>query len=261
MFKILPTCLQPAPALYRAVRFRFVFSFLFPLSAFPAHLFILSGQSNMARLDSARSFTPAVEAAFGAENVVVIKDAQGGQPIRRWLVPEIGDRSSEMGDLYKRLMGKVLPVVGEREFQTVTFVWMQGERDAGEGNADRYGDDLLWLVRQLEADLDRDDLYVVIGRLSDFDLENEYYRHWTRIRQIQENLAEARLNWTWVDTDPYNGPHDGLHHTAKGYDALGWAFAEAAVDLAGGGERGAGSKKPGARGAEFGAEDVFEGTE
>ena len=39
------------------------------------HLFILSGQSNMANLAPNVSFTPAVEAAFGKDNVIVVKDA------------------------------------------------------------------------------------------------------------------------------------------------------------------------------------------
>ncbi len=30
------------------------------------------------------AFTPAVVAAFGAENVIVVQDALGGQPIQRW---------------------------------------------------------------------------------------------------------------------------------------------------------------------------------
>jgi len=42
------------------------------------HLFILSGQSNMAGLNPAISFTPAVHEAFGPENCIVIKDAQAG---------------------------------------------------------------------------------------------------------------------------------------------------------------------------------------
>jgi len=49
-----------------------------------AHLFILSGQSNMAGLQPAESFTPAVEKTFGKEKVIVVKSGQGGQPIRRW---------------------------------------------------------------------------------------------------------------------------------------------------------------------------------
>ena len=48
------------------------------------HLFILSGQSNMAGLKPEESFIPAVEKEFGRDNVIVGKDAHGGQPIRRW---------------------------------------------------------------------------------------------------------------------------------------------------------------------------------
>ena len=48
------------------------------------HLFVLSGQSNMVRLNPNVSFTPAVKAAFGKDNAIVVKDAVGAQPIRRW---------------------------------------------------------------------------------------------------------------------------------------------------------------------------------
>lgn len=48
------------------------------------HLFMLSGQSNMAGLRPEKSFTPAIEDEFGEENVFIVKDAPGGQPIRRW---------------------------------------------------------------------------------------------------------------------------------------------------------------------------------
>lgn len=46
------------------------------------HLFILSGQSNMHRLDSTLSFAPAVEEAFGKDNVTVVKSARSGAAIR-----------------------------------------------------------------------------------------------------------------------------------------------------------------------------------
>jgi hypothetical protein len=50
----------------------------------PTHLFILSGQSNMARLDPAISFIPAVEKEFGKENVTVIHNAESGAAIENW---------------------------------------------------------------------------------------------------------------------------------------------------------------------------------
>jgi hypothetical protein len=70
-------------------------------------LFILSGQSNMAGLDPQVSFTPAVTEAFAADEVIVVKSAQGGQPIRRWYkkwaLPEgatdVATRSIKNGDL------------------------------------------------------------------------------------------------------------------------------------------------------------------
>ena len=74
------------------------------------HLFILSGQSNMAGLKPEASFTPAVTKAFEGKNVLVVKDAIGGQPIRRWYKkwkPEGGTVPEGNGDLYDRLMKKV----------------------------------------------------------------------------------------------------------------------------------------------------------
>lgn len=47
------------------------------------HLLILSGQSNMAGLDPAVSFTPTVRKALAGDEVIIVKHARGGQPIRR----------------------------------------------------------------------------------------------------------------------------------------------------------------------------------
>ncbi|QDV82436.1 sialate O-acetylesterase [Planctomycetes bacterium TBK1r] len=48
------------------------------------HLFILSGQSNMQGHRPEEAFTPAVKEALGEDNVIVVQDALGGQPIQRW---------------------------------------------------------------------------------------------------------------------------------------------------------------------------------
>jgi len=70
----------------KSISYLFILSFLaLACGQDPStHLFILSGQSNMEQLNPEDSFIPAVQAEFGAENVVVVKDAWGGQPIRRW---------------------------------------------------------------------------------------------------------------------------------------------------------------------------------
>ena len=206
------------------------------------HLFILSGQSNMAGLDPKLSFTPAVEAAFGKDNVVVVKSAQGGQPIRRWhkdWKPSGGPQPQNNGDLYKKLMEAVLRAIKDKEITSVTFVWMQGERDAKERHGDVYAKSLNGLITQLEEDLDRDDVNFVIGRLSDFDMENKRYPDWTKVRDVQVAVAEASPRGAWVDTDDLNdkpakggeGTRDDLHYTKEGYRILGERFAEAAIGL------------------------------
>ena len=48
------------------------------------HLFILSGQSNMAGLKPAISFTPTVKKLLARDECIVVKSAKGGEPIRRW---------------------------------------------------------------------------------------------------------------------------------------------------------------------------------
>ena len=206
------------------------------------HLFILSGQSNMQGLRPEESFTPAVETAFGKENVIVVIDALGGQPIRRWYKqwkPAQGENPAETGDLYDKLMGKVNAATQGQEIKTVTFVWMQGERDAKESHGDLYEASLRGLIDQLAADLHRKDLNVVIGRLSDFDLENQKYPHWTRIREIQVKVAESDKRFGWVNTDDLNDGinrqgkeiKNDLHMSAEGYKTLGKRFAEKAISL------------------------------
>lgn len=51
----------------------------------PVHLFILSGQSNMARMDPETGFMTEAVKLFGEKQVGYIKVAKGGQPICRWL--------------------------------------------------------------------------------------------------------------------------------------------------------------------------------
>ena len=206
------------------------------------HLFILSGQSNMEWLDPELGFTPTVEAAFGPERVVVVKNAHGGQPIRRWLrgwTDAAGATPESTGDLYDALMSDVRTAAEGREFASVTFVWMQGERDARESHGEVYQQSLEGLLAQLSADLGRDDVGCVIGRLSDFDLGNRTYPHWTRVRAAQEAFVAAGPRRAWIDTDDLNDGlnasgeriDNDLHYSVEGYAECGRRFARAAIAL------------------------------
>jgi len=203
------------------------------------HLFILSGQSNMVGLNPDLSFTPTVTKALTPGKVIVIKDAMGAQPIRRWYKKWTPPRGMQVapgrqpwGDLYDRMMGKVKPAaIGSRRPDTVTFVWMQGERDARESLGEVYAESFKGMIAQLGADLGRTDINVVIGRISDFDNDNKRYPHWTLVRKAQVELAETDPRTEWVDTDDLNGEGNALHYMKQGYVELGKRFAGKALAL------------------------------
>ena len=206
------------------------------------HLFILSGQSNMEGLDPTISFIPMVEHAFGNAHVIVVKDAQGAQPIRRWYKkwkPAHADAPKALGDLYDRLLAKVRLAIKDTVIKSVTLVWMQGERDAKEQHGDVYADSLKGLIHQLRGDLGRADANVVIGRLSDFDMNNKKFAHWTMVRNAQIAVADSIPRVAWVNTDDLNDGknqkgqiiQNDLHYSVEGYKILGQRFANKAIQL------------------------------
>ena len=114
----------------------------------PVHLFILSGQSNMAGMDPETGFMTEAKKLFKDEKVVYIKVAKGGQPICRWL-EEWQDIAKKNGldenhikrihkggkvEFYQPILGQYKEMVKKHpKFKSVTFCWMQGERDANGG--------------------------------------------------------------------------------------------------------------------------------
>lgn len=188
------------------------------------------------------AFTPAVEKAFGKERVVVVQDALGGQPIQRWYKgwkSPSGETPEKTGDLYDRLLSKVRPAIEGKKLASVSFFWMQGERDAKMKWGDVYEESLLGIYKQLSKDLERDDIFFIIGRLSDFDMKNQKYPEWTRVREIQVKVAGSDPKFDWVDTDDLNDGvnrkgkkiSNDLHYSAEGYRIFGTRMAEKAIAL------------------------------
>ena len=206
------------------------------------HLFILSGQSNMAGMNPKVSFAPTVAAKFGKENVIVVKSAQGGQPIRKWYkkwTDANGKPSKSAGERYDILMKQVSLAIKGQTLKSVTFVWMQGERDARENHGKVYEASLKGLLAQLSGDLKRQDINFVIGRLSDWGLKNSGRPDWKLIREVQVKVADGSPRGAWVDTDDLNDGlnekgkeiKDDLHYSVKGYTLLGKRFAEKSIEL------------------------------
>ena len=196
----------------------------------------------MKNLNLEESFIPTIEAELGKENVLFSKFAVGGRPIRRWYKgwkPPIGNSSRAQPDLYDSLMVRVRKVIDKEKISTITFVWMQGERDANSKFGEVYEKSLQGLYKQLSDDLEHSDINFVIGRLSDFDMQNERYGHWTMIRDIQVKVAESNPRFDWIDTDDLNDGinsegkeiKNDLHMSKRGYEIMGKRFADKSIRL------------------------------
>lgn len=211
-----------------------------------AHLFILSGQSNM-RQPLPEAFEGVVSRVFGKENVVVSTFSAPSQPIRQWcktwFPPEGVDFQLKEGEtngvLYDRMLAGVRKNAGERDFSTVTFVWMQGEADGLAGWGGVYEKSFLAIIEQLKVDLKRDDIRFVLGRINDHQPNGQRSPGKEAVRAAQTRLGESYANGAWVDTDDLNtgiNPWsvyevNGEHFPNSGYRTLGQRLARTACGL------------------------------
>lgn len=207
------------------------------------HLFILSGQSNM-RKPLPESFRDAVSAVFGADNVIVVTHAHPSQPIRQWYkdwTPPEGMEADDKpnGQLYNALMGRVKKAIEGKTIDTVTFIWMQGEADAGKGWGSVYEKSFLGVLDQIKKDLNRQQINFVIGRINDYWLPANGTKDGDVVRAVQKKLGEEHANGDWVNTDDLNmgvnpwGGYEvaGGHFPPSAYVVLGKRFAHRAVKL------------------------------
>ena len=206
------------------------------------HLFILSGQSNMTGAVKA-AFTAHVGERYGKENTVVVMRMKSGRGIRFWVADydQPADRGltekkmTSNGMEYKPLLETALAAVKAQSFDTVGFIWMQGESDANNRLSEVYKESFLKLVGQLRKDLKREDLYCVIGRINDYARSRPDNVHWKRVRETQVKLGKTPGN-AWIDTDDLNGgdannPDGDIHFSKDGAAKLGQRFAKKAIEL------------------------------
>jgi hypothetical protein len=201
----------------------------------PLHLFLFSGQSNMVLIDPEATFMPAVRHALPGAECIAVKWAVSGQEIGNWVkrVKQAdGSTLAEAGPFFKKLMALTSETLQGRTPDTVSFIWMQGERDARVGKGDTYASSLKELLLLLQKDLGREDIDFVLGRLSDYGVDKPAEMpDWNRIRDIQVAFAESYARGAWVNTDDLNEKGDGLHYSKEGRLTLGERFAEKAVAL------------------------------
>lgn len=213
----------------------------------PVHLFILSGQSNMAGMNPKLGFEPEADKLFPDAEVVYFKVAQGGRPIRLWVSQwnEIaakhglktriapGKESQDGTVFYKPIIEQAKKLLERHPNASVTFCWMQGERDAKEALSAAYEDAMKQLVANLRHDLNQPQMNFVIGRLSDFSAKPD----WQAVRAAQVKVAEEDNRGAWVDCDDLNNKlrndseYNDLHYTKEGYELLGRRYVRQAKAL------------------------------
>lgn len=149
---------------------------------------LLAGQSNAAMI---RSWQLRRAAAPG---VVVRRSTRIGTSIRYWL---------ERG----RAERMVRRIPARYPLRHLSFLWMQGERDAGRMTGEQYAALLRRLISRVTAEAERRwpgvEVRVVVGRISDWRSDPA----WEAIREAQVRVA-TEDGHAWVDTDDLNL---GLH--------------------------------------------------
>ncbi|EMI40738.1 acetyl xylan esterase [Rhodopirellula sp. SWK7] len=211
------------------------------------HLFILSGQSNMQGLKEARenSFLPELGKLLPDADIQHIKVVMGGRPIRMWVAEwdTIAEKHglrpmNQKPTFYPQIIDAYNEKFSDEEKpDTVTFLWMQGEKDAKTNLDAAYEESLMQLIANLRRDLDAPEMNVVIGRISDHSPGEKTQSGWDHVRQIHVNVAQSDPHGAWVDTDDCNNktkngkPNNDLHYTAEGYDLFGRRLARQAVRL------------------------------
>ncbi len=205
------------------------------------HLFLLSGQSNMAGLKEKTSVLPELKKLLPGADIQHVKFARGGQPIRKWVKTwdEIAKKNKltqqfkDPAEFYDMVLKQAKASIAEGKPDSITFLWMQGERDGKTGLAAAYEESMRTLIASLRKDLAAPEMNFVIGRLCDH-LNHE---QWNAVRDAQVKVATDDPRGAWADTDDTNDKErDGrkwndLHYTQEGYELFGRRLARQAVKL------------------------------
>ena len=227
----LPTFLAVAAATF----------FCAPAQAGERHLFILSGQSNMQGLKEKTSVLPELKKLLPGADIQHVKFARGGQPIRKWVKTwdeiarknKLTQQFNDPAEFYDVVLKQAKASIAEGKPDSITFLWMQGERDGKTGLAAAYEESMKTLIANLRKDLEAPGRNFVIGRLCD----HLNHDQWNGVRDAQVKVANDDPRGAWADTDDTNDKErngkkvNDLHYTKEGYDLFGRRLARQAVRL------------------------------
>jgi hypothetical protein len=174
--------------------------------------------------------------------VTLVQCSRSGRGIRFWVkdyeLPEDHERHGTLksgnGEEFPRLVKAVQDSCDARSFKTVSFIWMQGESDANRNLGVAYERSFTTLLSRLKKELGVEEMYFVIGRISDYGLHGKNAEGWKLMRKVHQQIADADPMGAWIDTDDLNGgdednPAGDLHYPAEESIRLGERFGQAAL--------------------------------
>ena len=197
------------------------------------------------------SFARALQRLYPGEQVALIKYSRGGTSIDSAAAGSAGCWEPDYGghrgiNQYDHFLATVRHAMADEDINDdgrkdclipQGIIWMQGESDAAftEGIARRYYPHLKRLMDLMRATFRRDDLPVVIGKISDSwnARDGKVWDHGDLVQYAQEKFARQDACAAIVRTTRYYDYSDPWHYNSEGYIDLGGEFARAIYRLNG----------------------------
>ncbi len=115
------------------------------------------------------------------------------------------------------------------------IIWMQGEADAHTSvhTANAYLDNLKRLMALLRASLRKDDIPIIIGKITNSKLEKNIMPYYERVQTAQRLFSEQDICAAYMtETSNYGYTKaDAWHYTSDSYISMGKDFAESYIQL------------------------------
>ncbi len=194
------------------------------------------------------TFAKRMQELFPGENIALVKYSKGGSAIDlgenkhgTW-DPDYSEKNgvNQWDHFLATIRGAYgvddIDGDGEKDQLIPTgILWMQGESDAHKALvASKYEKNLKRLIDMIRAALLKDDLPVVIGRISDSGQDEEDGLVWdfgNVVRAAQHRFVEKDPAAAIVTSTDNYGYSDKYHYDSEGYIDLGTRFAEEMAKL------------------------------
>jgi phospholipase/lecithinase/hemolysin len=186
------------------------------------------------------AFGRSIRDAIPNDRIYLVKYGSNGKSLYQDFEPYRGRYFLEMMETY----GSALADLDKAGlvYEIAGMVWMQGESDAYESQADAYEANLTSFIEVMRRELQTPDLPFIIARVLDYfggSLppkigEQTEPTQASIVRAAQISVAQKTPNVFWFDTDQFAvvdpGENPG-HYGTQGQLALGKAFAEAILQI------------------------------